>query len=92
MEEEILRKLQGSEKILRNLKICKYMPFIKGMIPTRYWLGKKRSQDTKNKLRDFFLGKSFLTDEAEKYPSATAMQAYLCNLTLEEYMSMELES
>ena len=31
-------------------------------------------------------------EEAEKYPSAAAMQAFLCNLTLEEYMGMSMES
>jgi hypothetical protein len=31
-------------------------------------------------------------EEAEKNPNATAMQAYLCGLTLSEYNSMKLES
>ena len=31
-------------------------------------------------------------DEAEKNPNATAMQALLCGLSLEQYMSLELES
>jgi len=31
-------------------------------------------------------------EEAEKNPNATAMQALLCGLSLEEYLSMELES
>ena len=31
-------------------------------------------------------------DEAEKNPNATAMQALLCGLNLEEYLTLELES